>query len=153
MNRLLLKQTARIVAAQATQQPLTAEQLEVMIGVVHRALTKAAAYAAVQAEVEDEEELALDEPPLPIGRWQPAVPIEQAVTAESVTCLICGKTGKAIRGHLTKTHRIDIATYLAVFGLPKDFPLVAPAYSATRRRLALESGAGENLQAARRKME
>jgi aspartate 1-decarboxylase len=81
----------------------------------------------------------------------PHVPVAQSVTEESVVCLICGKVGKSIRGHITKTHRIDIPTYLANYGLPKDFPLVAPAYSATRRQLAIAAGAGEKLRASRGK--
>ncbi|WP_193771073.1 MucR family transcriptional regulator [Candidatus Magnetaquicoccus inordinatus] len=152
MKYILLKSTARIVAAYAAQPTATPEDVERMIGVVYRALARVAASEQEEEELEQgPEESEVAELALPPGRWQPVVPLEQAVTAESVTCLICGKQGKAIRGHLTKTHRIDIPTYLAVFGLPKDFPLVAPNYSATRRQLALASGAGEKLQAGRRK--
>ncbi len=152
MKRLLLKETGRIVAACVAQGGTPPEQVEVLIEVVYRTLQRVSDAAELGAE-EALEELAPADLAMTVPRWQPVVPIEEAVTEESVTCLICGKKGKAIRGHLTKTHRIDIPTYFALFGLPKDFPLVAPAYSATRRQLALASGAGENLQAGRRKTE
>lgn len=84
------------------------------------------------------------------GVQAPSVPVAESVTEESVVCLVCGKVGKSIRGHITKTHRMDIPTYLARFGLPKDFPLVAPAYSATRRQLAIAAGTGGKLQARRK---
>ncbi|MBF0096663.1 MAG: MucR family transcriptional regulator [Magnetococcales bacterium] len=153
MKRLLLKETGRIVAACVAQRGAPPEQVEVLIEVVYRALRRAGEVVELAEEELAPAELAPAELAMTVPRWQPVVPIEEAVTEESVTCLICGKKGKAIRGHLTKTHRIDIPTYLALFGLPKDFPLVAPAYSAARRQLALASGAGENLQVGRRKTE
>ena len=88
-------------------------------------------------------------PAIPATPAVPFVPVDQAVTQDTIFCLICGKASKAIKGHLTKTHRIDIPTYRANFGLPKDFPMVAPSYSETRRKLAVAAGSGEKLQAGR----
>jgi predicted transcriptional regulator len=67
----------------------------------------------------------------------PAVPIRDAVRADAVVCLICGRECKALRGHLTRTHGVDEELYLRHFGLPRGFPLVAPSYSAERRRQSL----------------
>lgn len=80
---------------------------------------------------------------------KPFVSLDQVVSHDAIICLICGKPNKAIKGHLSKTHGIDVATYRENFSLPKDFPMVAPAYSEKRRQLAIDAGLGEKLQAGR----
>ncbi|MGN7612601.1 MucR family transcriptional regulator [Magnetococcales bacterium HHB-1] len=87
------------------------------------------------------------EPPPQPKRHTPIVPISEAVREDVVICLICGKECKALKGHLTRSHRISIEEYRERFGLPKSFPLVAPSYSAHRRKLAKDAGLGERLRA------
>ncbi|MBF0160860.1 MAG: MucR family transcriptional regulator [Magnetococcales bacterium] len=141
----LVKHTARIVQAYLAHNALPIQQVGVLIETVHQTLS-ALSQQSAPAEILPQQQPAMDiHRSLPV----PFVPVEQAVTEESILCLICGKASKAIRGHLTKTHGIDVPTYLAHYGLPKDFPMVAPAYSATRRKLAIAAGAGEKLQAGR----
>ncbi|MBF0109449.1 MAG: MucR family transcriptional regulator [Magnetococcales bacterium] len=77
--------------------------------------------------------------------WEPAVPLEEAVTRDEVVCLICGKRCKAIKGHLTRSHKIRLEEYRKAFNLPKDFRMVAPSYSERRRILAIEAGLGDKL--------
>ncbi|MBF0402122.1 MAG: MucR family transcriptional regulator [Magnetococcales bacterium] len=144
----LIPYTTEIVKAYLSRNEVALQQLPALIETVHHALLALAdedpLYTATdlfQGPLPVESE----PPPSPV----PFVPVEQAVTEDSVICLICGKASKAIKGHLTKTHHMDIPTYLANFGLPKDFPMVAPSYSATRRQLAIAAGAGEKLQAGR----
>ncbi|MBF0142768.1 MAG: MucR family transcriptional regulator [Magnetococcales bacterium] len=76
-------------------------------------------------------------------RHLPVIPIAEAVTAENVYCLICGKATKALKSHLTRSHHLKVHEYRNRFNLPKDFPMVAPTYSKRRRELALEAGLGE----------
>ena len=140
----LIKHTATIVQAYLTKNELSIQQVGALIETVHQTLS-------VLSQAPVAEKTVLEHPPVAPQQplFIPFVPVEQAVTEEHIFCLICGKASKAIRGHLTKTHGIDIPTYRANYGLPKDFPMVAPAYSARRRKLAIASGAGEKLQAGR----
>ncbi|MEO5332652.1 MAG: MucR family transcriptional regulator [Magnetococcus sp. YQC-5] len=80
----------------------------------------------------------------------PFLPVNQAVTHEAILCLICGKSCKALKGHLTRSHKIDCDQYRTMFDLDKTFPLVAPAYSEHRRALALEFGLGDKLRESRK---
>ncbi len=72
----------------------------------------------------------------------PAVDPAKAVSHDKVICLICGKPMKALKGHLSRTHGVDVISYRKMFNLPKDFPIVAPAYSERRRQLAMDAGLG-----------
>lgn len=143
----LIPYTTEIVKAYLSRNELSPQHIAALIETVHHALL---------ALSNDEDGHVAENRPedsLPVDTEQslfiPFVPVEQAITEDSIICLICGKASKAIKGHLTKTHRIDIPTYLSNYGLPKDFPMVAPSYSATRRQLAIAAGAGEKLQAGR----
>ncbi|MBF0368274.1 MAG: MucR family transcriptional regulator [Magnetococcales bacterium] len=73
----------------------------------------------------------------------PAVSIEDAVRSNAVVCLVCGRTMKTLRMHLTRSHNLTVESYRNRFGLDPDFPLVSPDYSAKRRQLAIDAGLGE----------
>ena len=139
----LLRQTTEIVVSYLAKNRLPPQDVVELIESVHRSLwafsVDLPAYPPLQRG-DDETSSSLS---------IPVVPVDQAVTHDTVYCLICGKASKAIKGHLTKTHRIDIPTYRKVYGLSKDFPMVAPSYSATRRQLAVAAKSGERLQAER----
>ena len=72
----------------------------------------------------------------------PAVPIEQAVRDEAVTCLVCGKSFKTLKRHLMAAHGMSEGQYRAAFGLSDDFPIVAPSYSERRSQVASDTGFG-----------
>ncbi|MBF0153168.1 MAG: MucR family transcriptional regulator [Magnetococcales bacterium] len=80
---------------------------------------------------------------------EPIIPISEAVREDAVICLICGKACKALKGHLTRSHKITIDDYRKMFDLPRSFQLVSPAYSEKRRKLAIDAGLGEKLRTAR----
>ena len=143
----LIDHTAEIVKAYLSRNEVPPQHLAEVIEMVHQTLMALSRDPVVPSEEKPSLPSPPDEAESPV--FVPFVPIEQAVTEESVICLICGKAGQSMRGHLTKTHGVDIPTYLARYGLPKDFPLVAPAFSAVRRQLAIAAGAGEKLQAGR----
>lgn len=73
---------------------------------------------------------------------EPIVPIDKAVTNETVKCLICGKTGKTLKRHIRAAHKISVPEYRKRFNLPNDFPLVAPSYSELCRQKAKDKGFG-----------
>ncbi|MBF0137210.1 MAG: MucR family transcriptional regulator [Magnetococcus sp. DMHC-1] len=80
---------------------------------------------------------------------EPIIPISEAVREDAVICLLCGKACKALKGHLTRSHKITIDDYRKMFDLPRSFQLVSPAYSEKRRKLAIDAGLGEKLRTAR----
>ena len=74
--------------------------------------------------------------------WQPAVPVKKSVTPDAVICLCCGQRFKTLRRHLQTSHQLSPREYRAIFGLKKDYPIVAPNYAAQRSDLAKSLGLG-----------
>lgn len=72
----------------------------------------------------------------------PAIPIENAVTRSKVYCLCCGKGFKMLKRHLGAEHGLSEEAYRETFGLPDDFPLVAPDYSEMKAKTAKKLGLG-----------
>jgi predicted transcriptional regulator len=73
----------------------------------------------------------------------PAVPMEKAVTRDKVFCMCCGKGFKMLKRHIGAEHGLTEAQYRARFGLPADFPLVAPNYSEMKANYAKKAGLGK----------
>ena len=74
----------------------------------------------------------------------PAVPIEESITHDHLICLEDGKKFKSLRRHLQTKFNMTPEEYRAKWGLPGDYPMVAPGYSAKRSQLAKNSGLGVN---------
>lgn len=72
----------------------------------------------------------------------PAVPIRKSVTPEYIVCLEDGKKFKSLKRHLRTHFNMTPDEYRQKWGLPADYPMVAPNYSATRSKLAKDSGLG-----------
>lgn len=72
----------------------------------------------------------------------PAVPIKKSVKDDHLVCLEDGKKVKMLKRHLSAAHGLTPDEYRAKWGLPFDYPLVAPAYAETRRELAKKIGLG-----------
>jgi predicted transcriptional regulator len=66
----------------------------------------------------------------------PAVSIRQSVRHDYVVCLDCGYRAKMIRRHISTRHGFTPDEYLKRWGLRKDHPLTAPAYSEQRSTMA-----------------
>jgi predicted transcriptional regulator len=77
------------------------------------------------------------------GQTAPAIPLERAVTEDKVFCLCCGRGFKMLKRHLGAEHNLTEAEYRAMFNLPADFPLVAPAYSRKKASHAKQAGFGK----------
>lgn len=80
---------------------------------------------------------------------KPAVPIKRSVREDGIICLICGKAQKILKRHLTTRHELTPDAYRSMFGLNDDYPLVAPAYAATRSAIAKKIGLGRNPEPAK----
>lgn len=74
---------------------------------------------------------------------EPAIPISKAVTDEKVYCLCCGKGFRMLKRHIGAEHGLTEAQYRNKFGLPEDFPLVAPSYSEMKASFAKKAGLGK----------
>lgn len=85
-----------------------------------------------------------DSPSTPApGRVTAAIPLDRAVTEDKVYCLCCGKGFKMLKRHLGAEHGLTEAEYRAMFDLPADFALVAPAYSRKKASHAKQAGFGK----------
>ncbi|MGI3170956.1 MucR family transcriptional regulator [Pseudooceanicola sp. C21-150M6] len=77
------------------------------------------------------------------GQANPALPIDRAVTEDKVYCLCCGRGFKMLKRHLGAEHGLTEAEYRTMFGLPAEFPLVAPSYSRKKASHAKQAGFGK----------
>jgi len=73
----------------------------------------------------------------------PALKVENAVSKDTVYCLCCGRGFTMLKRHLKAEHGLTEEQYRAQFGLPEDFPLVAPSYSERKAAYAREAGLGK----------
>lgn len=75
-------------------------------------------------------------------RPEPAVSIRSSVKRDHVVCLEDGKKMKMLKRHLMTDHGMTPDEYRARWGLPSDYPMVAPDYAEKRRELAKKIGLG-----------
>lgn len=122
----LLRMTAEIVSAYVGQNALPAQQLPEVIHTVYVTLT-----GLQSGPVEVQAEPA-----------RPAVPIKKSVTPEYIVCLEDGKKLKMLKRHLRSTYDMTPDEYRAKWGLPPDYPMVAPNYAAQRSEFAKKIGLG-----------
>ncbi len=119
----LLEHTTRIVAAHVANNPIAAAELPSVIATVHQAL----------AALGPEEAAA---------KPKPAVSIKQSVKPDYIVCLDDGKKLKMLKRHLKTAYNMTPDDYRKRWGLPSDYPMVAPNYAATRSKLAKKIGLG-----------
>jgi predicted transcriptional regulator len=82
-------------------------------------------------------------------RGIPAVPIKKSVTPEFIFCLEDGRKFKSLKRHLGSAYNLTPDQYRAKWGLPSDYPMVAPAYAKARSTLAHKIGLGQKRRGAR----
>ncbi len=116
--------TADIVAAHVSNNTVAVSDLTTLIGSVHSALTDAA-----KGEIPEEAP-------------EPAVPIKSSIKRDYIVCLEDGKKLKMLKRHLNTAYGMTPEDYRAKWGLPNDYPMVAPAYAEQRRQLAKDIGLG-----------
>jgi predicted transcriptional regulator len=81
------------------------------------------------------------------ARGDPAVPVEESITPDYLTCLEDGLQFKSLKRHLGM-HGMTPAEYRTKWGLPDSYPMVAPKYAKARSRLAKKIGLGRKRSAA-----
>ena len=134
----LLEMAKDIVIAHATTTPMSKEDLLKEIQDVYAALSALEKGGDVVAEVvEVAEEI------------KPAISAKKSIGKNAITCIICGESMKTLSRHLMAKHNMKAAAYRKEFGIPRTQALAAKSYSETRKQMAIESGLGEKLAAAR----
>jgi len=130
-NGLLISLTADIVAAYVAKNNVAAADLPTLIGQIHGSMSSLAAGGP-----------AVKEAP------KPAVPIKKSITPDYIVCLEDGKKFKSLKRHLGSAYGMTPDEYRQKWGLPIDYPMVAPNYAAARSELAKQTGLGRKPKAA-----
>jgi predicted transcriptional regulator len=74
---------------------------------------------------------------------KPAIPVKKSVTPDYIVCLEDGKKFKSLKRHLRTQYNMTPEQYREKWGLPVDYPMVAPNYAKARSELAKEMGLGQ----------
>ena len=119
--------TATIVSAFVGNNATPASELPALISQVHGALVRV---ASGQAET-------VAEP------TKPAVPVKKSMTSDYLVCLEDGKKFKSLKRHLRTQYNMTPEQYREKWGLPPDYPMVAPNYAVARSQLAKKMGLGQ----------
>lgn len=125
-SKSLIEMTTSVVVAYLSNNNVASSQIGDVIQAVHGALK---GLAGGRREPEPE--------PL-----RPAVPIRKSVTPEYIVCLEDGKQLKMLKRHLRTTYGMTPEEYRAKWGLPADYPMVAPNYAQQRSEFAKKIGLG-----------
>ena len=126
-NNALLEMTADIVSAYVGNNTVDVEAVSPLIASVHAALTQVAA-GGVEAAPEPQE---------------PAVSVRKSITPDYLICLEDGRKFKSLKRHLRTKYDLSPEDYRAKWGLPKDYPMVAPNYARALSELAKQMGLGQ----------
>lgn len=127
-KRSLADLTAEIVAAYVSKNAVTQAELPKLISEVHRALSGAINHAPSREEM---------------AEIKPAVTIKKSLTADYLICLEDGKKFKSLKRHLRSHYNLSPEQYREKWGLPADYPMVAPNYAQARSSLAKRMGLGQ----------
>ncbi|MCD7059425.1 MucR family transcriptional regulator [Pelagibacterium xiamenense] len=122
----LVEFSTEIVSAYVSHNAISPTDLPKLIGDVHAALKA----------------LHTEEIAQPVEEKKPAVPVRKSVTPDYIICLEDGKKFKSLKRHLRTHYNLSPEEYREKWGLPSDYPMVAPSYSETRSKLAKVNGLG-----------
>ena len=122
----LIDLTADIVSAYVSNNTVASTDLPGLINEVYGALQRT---ASTSTEPEPE--------PL-----KPAVPVKKSVMPDYIICLEDGKKFKSLKRHLRAKYDMTPDEYREKWGLPFDYPMVAPSYARKRSQLAKKMGLG-----------
>ncbi|GAB5458279.1 MAG: MucR family transcriptional regulator [Henriciella sp.] len=125
-NKLdLIEMTSDIVSSFVSNNAVPSEALPNLIKMVHDTIS----------------EISLGEPE-EAPRPDPAVPIAKSITPDHIICLEDGRELKMLKRYLRSRYGLSPDEYRARWGLPEDYPMVAPNYSERRSAFAKEIGLG-----------
>lgn len=137
MSKSLLEMTAEIVAAHVSHTTTPVGEIKTLVTQVHATLA-ALASGGVSAATSIAE------------RPQPAVPVKKSILPDYIICLEDGKKLKMLKRHLKTSYKMSPEQYRERWGLPADYPMVAPKYAEQRSKLAKQIGLGTSSRKKRR---
>ena len=121
-----------IVSSYVSQNAVATTALQDLIAQVYGALARLG-----RADVD---------PPAPAQRQKPAAPISRSVQHDFIICLEDGKQLKMLKRYLRSRYSLSPEEYRRKWGLPPDYPMVAPAYAARRSDFAKKIGLGRGVR-------
>jgi predicted transcriptional regulator len=124
----LVDLTSEITAAYVAHNSVSAAALPNLI---------AATYAALRQLAASPDEVLVEVAPVP------KVPIRRSVTRDYIICLEDGLKFRSLRRHIKAQFGLSPDQYRKKWGLPADYPMVAPSYAAFRSALARHNGLGQ----------
>jgi predicted transcriptional regulator len=129
----IIEMTADIVSAFVSNNSVPATEVPALIQSVHRALSGVSTTPEV----------------VEAAPREPAVPVKKSVNPDFIVCLEDGRKFKSLKRHLRTKYNMSPEEYRSKWGLPKDYPMVAPNYAKARSDLAKQMGLGQGGRAAR----
>jgi predicted transcriptional regulator len=127
-SRLLANLTARVACAYVSGHRLPAAAVPGLVGDIQAALTCALTQAGRQAA----------------PAQLPAVPVNRSVFDGYLICLEDGRKYRTLKRHLRSAYGMSPEEYRAKWGLPGNYPMVAPSYAASRSAVAKAIGLGRS---------
>jgi predicted transcriptional regulator len=119
----MLRMTASVVSAYVGNNSLTPTQIPDVIKTVYGSLTSLGRGGGHDA-------------------LRPAVPVRRSITPDYIVCLEDGRKLKMLKRHLRTTYNMTVDDYRQKWGLPIDYPMVAPNYAKQRSAFAKRIGLG-----------
>ncbi len=119
--------TANIVSAYLSNNPTPASEIPGLINQIHAALVRV---STGRSET-------------PAEPAKPAVSVKKSMTPDYLVCLEDGKRFKSLKRHLRSQYNMTPEQYREKWGLPPDYPMVAPNYAVARSQLAKKMGLGQ----------
>ena len=123
----VLDLTTQIVSSYVTNNPVSTNSIDEIIRSVHSTLVD------IEKGGTGAQEQGLT----------PAVPVKKSITNDYIICLEDGKKLKMLKRYLRTQFGLSPEEYRARWGLPHDYPMVAPSYAKQRSKLAKEIGLGK----------
>lgn len=121
----IIEFTSDIVSAYISNNPIPSGELAGLIRDVHSVL------------------LSLSEADAAAEEQKPAISVKKSITDDFLICLEDGKKFKSLKRHLRSKYGMSPDEYRAKWGLPYDYPMVAPSYARKRSELAKKMGLGK----------
>ena len=121
-----LEMVTKVVAAYVSNNPVPMAELPVLVKSVHGTLNGLLGNSTAVVSLTQ----------------KPAIPIRKSIAPEYVVCLEDGKKLKMLKRYLRSRYRLSPEDYRAKWGLPPDYPMVAPNYAAQRSAFAKKIGLG-----------
>jgi len=131
----VLQMAAKIVGAYVSNNSVPVNEVGSLLKSVYATLTGLSGAPAVD----------------PTAPHRPAVPVRKSVSADYIVCLEDGKKLKMLKRYLRSCHKLSPDEYRAKWGLPADYPMVAPNYAAQRSAFAKKIGLGHKPAGSRRR--